>query len=225
MKKGFTLAEVLITLGIIGVVAALTIPTLMRGYQKRLYVTQLQKVYNLLTTQIQTYMREEGLTTLYPGFNAQRFFSRYVTTTKYCGTDPTGCMASQYTSLDGNNTYTISDMLGARYTCGVLDTGATLCFEPPGTSDEYENGEITWHTFYQVVIDINGPKPPNTKGRDYFNIELYSDGKVADSYDKTTVFYKQAMDAGRANNCLNGVEGYADHCFGKIISDGWSMDY
>lgn len=35
MKKGFTLAEVLITLGIIGVVAAVTIPALVTTYQKR----------------------------------------------------------------------------------------------------------------------------------------------------------------------------------------------
>ena len=34
-KAGFTLAEVLITLGIIGVVAAMTIPTLMTAYQKK----------------------------------------------------------------------------------------------------------------------------------------------------------------------------------------------
>lgn len=35
MKKAFTLAEVLITLGIVGVVAAITIPTLIAGYQKK----------------------------------------------------------------------------------------------------------------------------------------------------------------------------------------------
>lgn len=34
-KKGFTLAEVLITLGIIGVVAALTMPSIIANYQKR----------------------------------------------------------------------------------------------------------------------------------------------------------------------------------------------
>ncbi len=33
-RKGFTLAEVLITLGIIGVVAAITIPSLITNYQK-----------------------------------------------------------------------------------------------------------------------------------------------------------------------------------------------
>ena len=44
----FTLAEVLVTLGIIGVVSAMTVPTLMQNYQRQSYVTQLHKVYNEL---------------------------------------------------------------------------------------------------------------------------------------------------------------------------------
>ena len=46
MKPAFTLAEVLVTLGIIGVVSAMTVPTLMQNYQRQSYVTQLHKVYN-----------------------------------------------------------------------------------------------------------------------------------------------------------------------------------
>lgn len=42
-KKAFTLAEVLITLGIIGVVAAMTLPTLVGEYQKKQTATQLKK--------------------------------------------------------------------------------------------------------------------------------------------------------------------------------------
>lgn len=45
MKKAFTLAEVLITLGIIGIVAAMTLPTLIGKYQKKQTVTQLKKAY------------------------------------------------------------------------------------------------------------------------------------------------------------------------------------
>ena len=45
-RPGFTLAEVLVTLGIIGVVSAMTIPTLMQNHQRKTYVTQLHKVYN-----------------------------------------------------------------------------------------------------------------------------------------------------------------------------------
>ena len=52
MKKGFTLAEVLITLGIIGVVAALTMPTLMSNYRKHQTVTQLKKAYSEISQAI-----------------------------------------------------------------------------------------------------------------------------------------------------------------------------
>ena len=45
MKKGFTLSEILITLTIVGVVAALTVPAVMKNYRNRLYVAQLQKTY------------------------------------------------------------------------------------------------------------------------------------------------------------------------------------
>jgi prepilin-type N-terminal cleavage/methylation domain-containing protein len=44
--RGFTLAEVLITLGIIGVVAALTIPALVAGYQKKVVETALARFYS-----------------------------------------------------------------------------------------------------------------------------------------------------------------------------------
>ena len=48
MKKGFTLAEVLITLGVIGIVAAMTIPTMINNYQKKVTVTKLKLAYSQL---------------------------------------------------------------------------------------------------------------------------------------------------------------------------------
>ena len=48
-KNGFTLAEVLITLAIIGVVAALTIPSLVAQYQKRETVTKLKDFYSIMS--------------------------------------------------------------------------------------------------------------------------------------------------------------------------------
>lgn len=46
MKKGFTLAEVLITLGVIGIVAALTIPSLISNHNKSVTAARLSKAYN-----------------------------------------------------------------------------------------------------------------------------------------------------------------------------------
>lgn len=51
-KTGFTLAEVLITLGIIGVVTALTIPSLMTAYNKHITETRLKKFYSLFNQAI-----------------------------------------------------------------------------------------------------------------------------------------------------------------------------
>lgn len=46
--SAFTLAEVLITLGIIGIVAAMTIPTLITNHQKRQTVVKLQRAISVM---------------------------------------------------------------------------------------------------------------------------------------------------------------------------------
>ena len=48
-RVGFTLAEVLITLGIIGVVSAMTIPNLISKYQERATVTKVKQAYSILS--------------------------------------------------------------------------------------------------------------------------------------------------------------------------------
>ena len=47
MKKAFTLAEVLITLGIIGIVAAMTLPVVIGNYQKKVTAAKVKKFWNL----------------------------------------------------------------------------------------------------------------------------------------------------------------------------------
>ena len=59
-KNAFTLAEVLITLGIIGVVAALTIPVLIANHKKQEVVTKLEKVYTVMNQAIKMSEVEDG---------------------------------------------------------------------------------------------------------------------------------------------------------------------
>ena len=60
-KAAFTLAEVLITLGIIGVVAALTLPSLVANYKKSQYVNGLKAGYSILNNGFRQMMAEEGV--------------------------------------------------------------------------------------------------------------------------------------------------------------------
>lgn len=62
MKKfiAFTLAEVLITLGVIGVVAAMTMPTLIQNHRKHEVVTKLKKVYSTVNQAIKLSEVEYG---------------------------------------------------------------------------------------------------------------------------------------------------------------------
>ena len=60
-KHAFTLAEVLITLGIIGVVAAMTLPVLIQKYQKKAWVTALKKDYTMLNDGFRQMMAAEGV--------------------------------------------------------------------------------------------------------------------------------------------------------------------
>ena len=57
---GFTLAEVLITLGIIGVVAAITIPTLVTNYKEKVFVVSAKKTYSGLTNAMNKWNEENG---------------------------------------------------------------------------------------------------------------------------------------------------------------------
>ena len=73
--SGFTLAEVLITLGIIGVVAALTIPTLVANHRKKTVEVSLAKFYTTMNQAIKLAENDYGEMTYWaPDYTAWIFF-------------------------------------------------------------------------------------------------------------------------------------------------------
>lgn len=60
MKKGYTLAEVLITLGIIGIVAAITIPNVVKSYQKKTAAVRLKQVYSIISQALYNAQADSG---------------------------------------------------------------------------------------------------------------------------------------------------------------------
>lgn len=60
LKKAFTLAEILIALGIIGVVAALTMPVLVEKHQKKVFATKVKQTYAILSNALIASVAENG---------------------------------------------------------------------------------------------------------------------------------------------------------------------
>lgn len=220
MKKAFTLAEVLITLGIIGVVSAMTIPTLVKNHQRQVYVTQLQKVVNELSQAAEKATNDSNAISLdetkyrYNENNnvgAANFLRDYFKIAKDCGTTLTPCFADSYETLKGEN-FTLEEPQAVV----SLTSGASISI-----FDNYLEYQGVYydtdHGAFQIQVDINGQKEPNILGRDLFYMELYSDGKVAETYLMNREWEVDVP-------CAEGYT-YGIGCFDTIVNDGWKMDY
>lgn len=222
-KSAFTLAEVLITMGIIGVVAALTIPSLMNKYQKEAYVTELHKVYNDVYQALrQVYSDRNTDNPLEAGLTSQEaldtWVKGYFKRVTDCGQDAEPCFApmSEYRKLN----YTGTDL--------PWGTGGTNVYALPdgATIRPYYVANRTYLLF-NIVVDVNGPKGPNIVGRDFFVFNIYKNGRIDDYVDETTNAPLSVDDRNTlfANGCNSSTSNSLLGCFGKIINDGWQMTY
>lgn len=187
LKNGFTLAEVLITLGIIGVVAALTIPTLIANQKTTQTITALKNVYSTLLSAYNLTVQENGdptnwdLISFADGQGALHLlakFTPYLKVTKDCGRN-TGCFptATTYKLLKGT-TYANYDFdTSTSYGKVILSDGTLLGFQV--TDENCANNSGTTlalsNDCARVIADINGFKKPNQAGVDlfFFHITKY----------------------------------------------------
>ena len=214
-KKGFTLAEILITLGIVGVVAALTLPGVVMSYQKKVYVAQLQRIYNQFVNGTKGIMSENGLDSLAEADSSLKkgstFLNKIVTVSRTG--DVSSVMASSYKSLNSDKAISFTGKVAKKaakkaakkektsLSCVVVDTGASICM-----TDISKTGYAT------VYVDLNGPSKPNVIGRDFYSFELTPAGKISAGYNK--------------NNCKDASAlADAQYCLGTVRGENWTMDY
>lgn len=231
MKRcGFTLMEVLVTLGIIGIVSALTVPVLVQNWQKKTYVTQLHKVYNVFSQSFEKAMAEKRAMSLYeadivPSFRGadsgnqngiKNFLHEHFKVVKDCGNNYSQCFAPSYKSLEGG---TRNTTIGG-YCISIAD-GTSVCMQ----MDDEPNGN---ETVGSIIVDTNGSKGPNIAGRDFFRMYIYGDG-IIDDYDidptcrKNTDCARQRRQDNFESYCMNPND--TDGCFGRILNDDWEMKY
>ncbi len=234
-KSGFTLAEVLVTLGIIGVISAMTVPSLMQNYQRKSYVTQLNKVYNLLSQALMSYqndknaidLAEAGLTS---AAEVKNFLNKYLKVSATCYTAFTPCFASTYKNMNGTTLNNGSYWAGtANAPCVSLVSGAAICMEQA----KYHStkwGDVT-SPYGHITIDINGQQGPNIAGRDLFFVTYYLDGSIDEdgvppackTQGQCGSSKTNPQDARAALGCAARSD--AKGCFGLILNADWEMDY
>ena len=250
MKKyGFTLAEVLITLGIIGVVAAMTIPTLISDYQKRTYVTGLQRAYAQIQQVFKLAMAQDAVdllqnTELIQSINGTNttdnndqnaFISKlgeYIKIQKACNSMDfsNGCHDIQYTDLSDTNTdpfnrggdIQIFTSDGMIYYFTEMDK--TAYFRNQADCDRIKaDGGSMCSDIGTISIDVNGSKGPNKQGRDLFRLDVDAYGKVY--LFGATAAYGKSRNWENEGNCSGTDFDYGFNCAGRIYEEGWKMDY
>ena len=233
--KGFTLAEVLVTLGIIGVVSAMTVPSLVQNYQRQSYVTQLHKVYNELQqafVQVVTEnnaidLREAGLGTQ---TNIKPFLQNHFKVVQIGELDlsetPWGNV--NYKNINGADyAYKGDWACGA---CATVASGAQICLDNVNCYG-YSYGGYSSNYGY-IFVDVNGKKGPNIIGRDAFLMTYWNDGvidlpKVSPACRTQGVCDGDSIQAIRAadTSCASATTYTHQGCFGKILNDNLQMTY
>ena len=181
-KAGFTLAEVLITLGIIGIVAAMTLPTLITNANHKKNAAMLKEDFSILS-QVMLMALDSGKLAALDGKgnninDMRKWFNDTLLpnlkTVNVCYDQP-GCWTGNEKTLNGQK----GDSGASSKGCGQatisfsLSNGSTICYDDFSGNDLYNrfgvksnNSNGTNLVFY---VDVNGSqKLPNVYGKDIF---------------------------------------------------------
>lgn len=171
-RRGFTLAEVLITLGIIGIVAALTLPSVINKAQDRQFRAMFKKQYSAVAQAIQMVYAKYDIS-LTPKSNGWEKMPQYVCAIgkelKSIGSgvkcegladDDTIDSMPKNTKVHWHNNDEWFDKTGKSL---ISNPGyRLLTFLLP------DGAMINFNCANEIFIDVNGYKGPNTVGRDIF---------------------------------------------------------
>ncbi len=178
-SKGFTLAEVLITLGIIGVVAAMTMPVLINKYQEQVTVNKVKKFYSMINQALLMSIKDNGYVDEWQYSNVTEFadyLKPYLKIIKDCGTEPkSGCISEDvYKGIKGNDYYAYDlDENGIYYKIALAD-GSTFWLKNDNADNTCNHGGGGWTDGVCMGLwyDTNGKQGPNTYGKDLFKFHI-----------------------------------------------------
>ena len=232
-RVAFTLAEVLITLGVIGVVASLTMPTLIKNHEKRVIETQLAKTYSDLTNlMLRSQLENDHFTTWDFSMSVpdivDTYFAPYIKLTpcsRYHNGISDKCFVTNgafttwyyptNTSKRGEFAYTNSTVY--HY---LMNDGRAIAFWK-----EYHSDNNIF--FFDIVVDVNGKKGRTVMGQDIF---LFSLNNIWGITNRLKVGHAGSLSENQSteyliNNCLNMGPGTftAGACTHLLERNGWKF--
>lgn len=231
-KSAFTLAEVIMVLGIIGVVSAVAIPNLTKSVDKEKYVASLKGVTTDISIayksakekyngEISDWMANDSTTTNKSKRAATRIMD-YLNVEKDCGTS-TGCFRNekvQRYTVSGTTLSTKDDFSSKTIDADtdkykfILNGGTAIAFD---CNTSYLSSDNTSNYCY-VIMDLDGKdKGFNTLGIDIFVMKLENSGLADTTAEKPLTRLKTCFNAEQKNM-------KPEYCTDWVLTTG-NMDY
>ncbi|MFH0703265.1 MAG: type II secretion system protein [bacterium] len=176
-KKGFTLAETLMTLALVGVLAATTMGIILPTIQDAQYKTEYKTVYSELDQATKMIMMDNGNSlkgVFLSNANMRNKYNQYLNFIKTCenGLSFGNCwhkMDGSSKLLNGAPITSWSDYAGA-----ILNNGALLRIVSSSSNCTAVDGSLLKCGY--MYLDINGFKGPNTMGKDIQLVQILENG-------------------------------------------------
>jgi prepilin-type N-terminal cleavage/methylation domain-containing protein len=249
-KFAFTLAEVLITLGVIGVVAAITMPTLIGNYKKTVLATQTKKVYSTWSQALKLVLAKEEVSSLsqtsmwslinspyaYNGYRPAHDIEFWNELSKY--------IKITTSNVKGNCTFYKND------THSLANEGGEnlyAIYTPDGTIIKYAHfypisykektsqqcdrikalGGKLCQSVGEIRVDVNGKRGPNTLGRDVHQFIISDDGTLYPRGGKDWALYdsQTALSNNQYYWKTTDTSKAGQYATGRLVDEGWKMNY
>ncbi len=222
---GFTLAEVLITIGIVGIVAALTIPMMIANYQKKIVATKVKSVYSTFSQAIARAKAEYGDMNswdqnLPDNEFVKKYLLPYLSNVEVCESNSAKKHCKRYNlhtlANDSSNYYlhwSNSSITTPHY---FLKNGTRFFVRKYNANDNY----------YILTVDINNSKGPNLMGRDgfVFLIHLNRNNVVPSGFglSKEVLITNRECGCSKTNKWTN-VHYAGQYCAALMMLEGWEI--
>ena len=228
-NAAFTLAEVLITLGIIGIVAAMTMPSLIAKHQEKVLIVSARKAFSTVLNATKLAQSQNGVigdnTFLFDpsktSAEVAQNFAQYFNGAKVCPSKTSPGCSQYFYDRTKYSTSGYGDAFSGKCPLILLPDGSVLAINQltscaqatficdaidPATGNCTKDDEgnslgsiATLHFCASISIDVNGPKAPNQYGRDVYSGRVWQNGKITFNDWGQT-------GAGSARNILMGVD-------------------